>query len=282
MDLSDVLPPRDYEFRMGLRRGDPAAFFRPTAEHAEIAAERTRWLAEDAARYAGLTPGGEDLVDEVAHLFVDWNAFATSEESARTAAAASPWEKLLHLGRAIEPDLLLLSREPHSPMILRAACVCFPSSWRPAEKFGQPMDFIHEPAPGLNRDLGAQIDTFLSRLQPGVGWLRTNWGLSASPERNQHPDRQLPRLDGDAELDRVWLRVERQCLTALPSGAGVLFGLRIESHRLDHVAGESLGAALRLAHALQTMDSAIARYKGLAAARGKIIARLEEIDPPAR
>ena len=283
MDLSDVIPPRDYEFRMGLRRGDPADFFRATAAHAEIAAERTRWLAEDAARYAGLTPGGEPLVEELAHLFADWNASPTPEEGAgRTVAAESPWEMLLHLGRVMEPDILLLSRGTEGPMILRAACVFFPSSWRPEEKFGQPMDFIHEPAPGLNRDLGAQIDTFLSRLQPGVGWLRNNWGLSASPERNQHPDRQLPRLDGDAELDRTWLRVERQCLVALPSRSGVLFGLRIESHRLDHVVSESPGAALRLAHALHTMDAAIAHYKGLAAARGKIIARLEEIDPPAR
>lgn len=260
---------------MGLRRGDPAAFFRPTAEHPEIAAERTRWLAEDAARYAGLTPGGEALVEELARLFVDWDAFATPEEDACTAAAADPQEKLLHLGRAVEPDLLLLSREANDPMILRAACVCFPSSWKPAEKFGKPMDFIHEPAPGLNHNLGAQIDTFLSRLQPGVGWLRSNWGLSASPERNQHPERQLPRLGGEAELDRTWLRVERQCLTALPSGAGVLFGLRIESHRLNEVARESPEVAIRLGQALRTMDSEIAAYKGLANAREALVGQLE-------
>jgi hypothetical protein len=276
VDLTNVLPPRDYEFRMGLRRGDPAAFFRPTGEHEEIAAERTRWLAEDPACYAGLCPGGEALVDELAILLVEWGAFVSPEESARAVGAADPWEKLLHLGRTIEPDLLLLSREAAGPMILRAACVCFPSSWRPAEKFGQPMDFIHEPAPGLNRDLGAQIDTFLSRLQPGVGWRRTNWGLSASPERNQHPDRHLPRLAADAQLQRTWLRVERQCLVALPSGSGILFGLRIESHRLEDMKRTSSEAATRLAHALHTMDSEIAAYKGLADAREKIIAALRE------
>src|SRR5690606_3345254 len=151
VDLSDVLPPRDYEFRMGLRRGNPVAFFQPTAAHAEIASERRRWLAEDSARYAGLTAGGDPLVEELAARFAEWGVFASAEEAERVSAAGTAWERLLQLGTAAEPDLLLLSREGDGPMILRAACVCFPSSWRPAEKFGQAMDFIHEPAPGLNR-----------------------------------------------------------------------------------------------------------------------------------
>jgi hypothetical protein len=137
------------------------------------------------------------------------------------------------------------------------------------------MDFIHEPAPGLNRSLGTQIDTFLSRVQPGVGWLRVNWGLSASPERNQHPDRNLPRLTSDPELERVWLRVERQCLVALPSTGGVLFGLRIESKRLEDLQSESPEMGARLAHALRTMPEEIAEYKGIAPARNALISQLE-------
>src|SRR6478735_5244792 len=88
VDLSDILPPRDYEFRMGLRRGDPAVFFQPTAEHSEITAERARWLAEDPARYAGLTDGGQALVEEVACVIAQWGAFADPEDSERTTATA--------------------------------------------------------------------------------------------------------------------------------------------------------------------------------------------------
>jgi dimethylamine monooxygenase subunit A len=274
VDLSDVFPPRDYEFRMGLRRGDPGEFFRPTAEHAEITQERQRWLGEDPQRYAGLIAGGDALLDATIALAVEWGAFADVREGAHVVAGRTPWERLLRAGGALEPDLLLLSPEPDGQMVLRAACVCFPSSWRPAEKYGQPMSFIHEPAPGLNRSLGAQIDTFLSRLQPGVGWLRVNWGLSASPDRNQHPDRALPRLTPELGLDRVWLRVERQCLVALP-GRGVLFGLRIESKRLADLWSESPEIGARLAHALRTMPEDIAEYKGIARARDGLISRLE-------
>src|SRR5690606_3014151 len=147
-------------------------------------------------------------------------------------AAEAPWARLLRLGAALEPDILLLSPGPGGRRILQALCVCFPSSWTPTEKLGRAMDFIHEPAPGLNQSLGAQIDTFLSRLQPGVGWLRSNWGLSASPERNQHPARKLARLFEGSTLDATWLRVERQCLMALPAAGGVLFGIRIHSVNL--------------------------------------------------
>jgi hypothetical protein len=260
---------------MGVRRGDAGAFFRATAEHDDIATERRGWLANEPARYAGLVDGEEAVLEETRLLADEWASFATPDERSHVATASNGWEKLLRLGAVLEPDLLLLSREADGPMILRAACVCFPSSWRPAEKFGQPMSFIHEPAPGLNSSLGAQIDTFLSRLQPGVGWLRSNWGLSASAERNQHPDRALPRLTPELTLDRVWLRVERQCLVALPTSGGVLFGLRIESKRLDELREQSEEMARRLAHALRTMDDKIAQYKGIAPARDALVARLE-------
>ena len=34
----------------------------------------------------------------------------------------------------------------------------------------------------------------LARMKPGISWERINWGLSRSPELNQHPSRKLPRL----------------------------------------------------------------------------------------
>ncbi len=261
---------------MGLKRGDAGKFFRPTAEHVGILAERRRWLVEAPHTYAGLLPGGGALVDEATALFHEWGILAR-EVGSPLATELSPWERLLHLGASLEPDLLLLSPNEAGPMLLRAGCICFPSSWRPAEKFGLPMSAIHAPAPGLNPSLGAQIDTFLARLQPGVGWLRSNWGLSASAERNQHSDRDLARLTPDLDLDRVWLRVERQCLVALPVNRGVLFGIRIEMRRLKELQLESAEIARRLAHALRTMPEEIADYKGLSLAREALAARLNSV-----
>lgn len=99
-----------------------------------------------------------------------------------------------------------------------------------------------------------------------------NWGLSRSPELNQHPDRNLPRLDGNVRLDEIWLRVEEQALVALPASGGILFGIRVVNHPLASVRADPV-VAERFCHALETMPAAMAAYKGIAEARGKILTR---------
>lgn len=274
VDLSDIIPARDYEFRMGLRRGDAAEFFRATPNHREIIGERSRWLDDEPHRYAGLAQGSECLIEPLVRLFGEWGAFRTPNRTEEILSLRDPSDQLRQLGASLEPDILFLAPGEGGTLALQALCVCFPSSWAPGEKLGRRMDFIHDPAPGLNRSLGAQIDTFLSRLQPGVGWFRYNWGLSASPERNQHPIRALPRLPADAALEQTWLRVEHQCLVALPARNGVLFGLRVESVNLAAIRSEAREIAGRLAHALRTMPEDIAHYKGLAVARQALIEQL--------
>ena len=76
----------------------------------------------------------------------------------------------------MEPDILFLVPSDESGEFrLVAGCVCFPSSWRLAEKLGKPLTAIHGPVPGLNEQLGAPITQFLRRLEPGIAWRRENW-----------------------------------------------------------------------------------------------------------
>jgi hypothetical protein len=138
------------------------------------------------------------------------------------------------------------------------------------EKLGQPVEFIHGPVPGLNADLGAAIHKFLAALKPGAASLRHNWGLSRSPELNQHPGRKLPLLDATVSAEEVWLRVEHQALIALPKSGGILFGIRVVNHPLNEVKANLLAAA-RLGRALETMPEEMARYKNLATVRGRIL-----------
>jgi hypothetical protein len=100
--------------------------------------------------------------------------------------------------------------------------------------------------------------------------LRANWGLSRSPELNQHPARKLPRLDATVRPDEVWLRVEWQSLVALPANQGVLFGMRIEVLSLARVKEDS-EVAEGLLRALRTMPGEMGAYKGIAAARERIV-----------
>ena len=267
MTLEELFPDDDYRFQMRFERGDPADFYAPTARNEAVRTERRRWLRSDPKTYAANLPPGEPLLDEAIELARQWSGFDPS-------ALTTSWEKCRALGEFWEPDYLLLKTDADHAVRLYGGCLCAPSSWRLDEKLGQPIEFIHGTVPGLNASIGAAIHKFLAALKPGAASLRHNWGLSRSPELNQHPDRKLPLLDASVSAEEVWLRVEHQALVALPKSGGILFGIRVVNHPLNEVKANPAAAA-RLCRALETMPKEMARYKNLATARGRILDLLQ-------
>jgi hypothetical protein len=258
--LAELFPEGDYRFHLTLRRGEPADFFRARDRTGAVLAERARWLAETPARYAALRPEGAALFAEFAALAAPWSA------SGRRAGEVG------ELGAQLEPDFLLLSPGADRQPRLRGGALCFPTGWALEEKLGEPIEAIHGVVPGLNAALGAQIRQFLSRLKPGVAFLRDNWGLAATDELNLHPARARAAPAPPVALERLWLRVEHQALVALPAAGGFVFGIRISNHRLDRVAGTAAARGLR--HALETMPEELAAYKRIAAVRQAVAAQL--------
>lgn len=271
MTFRGLFPDADYRFQMRFQRATPAEFFQLPSQGATVLAQRRRWLHEQADQYAGLRPEGISLLEEmVAHLS-RW----TPQAVAGFAPDAAPWTQLLELGARLDTDFLLLNLEPAGAARLAAGCVCFPSSWSLAEKIGHPVEVIHGVVPGLNDQLSAPISQFLRRMPPETAWLRANWGLSRSPELNQHPDRRLPKLDAKVTLAEVWLRVEDQALISLPRTGGVLFGIRVTVVPLPVVVTDP-EAAHGLRRALETMPEPMAVYKGIASARPALLHQLEQ------
>ena len=178
------------------------------------------------------------------------------------------------LGQAIASDYLLLRPDDSGMPILLGGCVCFPSSWAFEEKVGRPLDWIHAVVPTLNENLGEKARNFLTQLQPGQAWLRTNWGLTATADLNQHPGRNLPRLTAKTDPGNVWFRIERQALIAQPKSGGILFGIRLETHPLPTLKANNAARA-GLLEALQTMPPEIAQYKNLTPARGNLLDYLQ-------
>jgi dimethylamine monooxygenase subunit A len=263
MTLAELFPDGDYRFQLRFERGQPADFFAPTQEREVVLTERRHWLRTEPQTYAALWPQGEALLEEAAELAGVWSGFAPPN-------SATPWQECLALGESWEADYLLLKCDKNNEIRLYGGCLCFPSSWRLSDKIRKPIEFIHGPVPGLNQNMGQGIHKFLAALKPGVASLRHNWGLARSVELNHHPDRALPRLDPTVTADEVWLRVEHQALVALPKSGGILFGIRVVNHSLAEVKADPVAAA-RLGRSMETMPEEMARYKGLAAARGRIL-----------
>jgi hypothetical protein len=264
---SDLFPTGDFGFHMRFRRGDLAPFYRNNPAQAEVIAERRKWLAKDSAKYAAAPPESKPLLEEALQFAENFGVTAQAGDTAL--------DTMLKLGAAWEPDLLLLrSPSPESQPILLAGCVCFPSSWTLEEKIGHRLDAIHGPVPTLNQQFANPIQQFLARMKPGISWERINWGLSRSPELNQHPARKLPRLDATVSLEEVWFRAEYQSLVALPKTNGILFGIRLVIEPLASVASDKQFAE-GLARAIQTMPEPIAAYKGITPARQRLIELLK-------
>lgn len=280
MSLAELFPDGDYRFHLTLRRGEPREFFAAQDSTGAVLAERARWLAADPERYAALLPEGEPLLSEFAHLAAIWGAAAVdtaiqdvaNTHLSPTNAHVSPTATLLRLGFSLEPDILFLSADAAGEFRLRGGVLCFPTGWALREKLGHTLEFIHGVVPGLNPALGAAIGQFLAKLKPGVAFLRDNWGIAASAESNLHPARNIASLTLPVAPDRLWLRVERQALVALPQSRGIVFGIRIDTHRLDALAGTPAGAGLR--RGLETMPAELAAYKRLDAVRHQIAAQL--------
>jgi hypothetical protein len=269
LDLTDLFPLDRYEFRLGLRRGDPVTYFASSLDRTAVLAERRHWFREDPAAYLALLPQGEHLVAEAIELFTAWQLLPPAE-----CVAADPLTSLRDLSERLEPDLVFLAPGISGEMEVAAGAVCFPSAWRLADKVGHPMFSVHAPVPGLNVGLGQQIGATLAKIRPGSALLRTNWSLTASPELNQHPDRHLPPLDATARLDSTWLRSERQALLALPKTGGVLFAIRVESETLASIKARAPETAVRFAQILRSIPAPVVAYKGFATAREPLVQQL--------
>jgi len=264
-ELAELFPDADFRFRLTLRRSEPAEFLRARETPGQLRAERVRWLKENPERYAALQPEGTALLAEFSELCAEWKLLSAGEDTRSTSVTS--------LGAALEPDFLLLSRDEAGLFRLRGGALCFPSGWALEEKLGHTLDFIHGVVPGLNAALASPIQQFLARLKPGAAFLRDNWGLTATNERNLHPVRRVPPPALPLTLDRLWLRVEHQALFALPRTGGIVFCIRLELHRLADMARDTVVAA-GLARALASMPEALAAYKGLAVIRPELVRRL--------
>jgi hypothetical protein len=254
--LADLFPAGDYRFHLTLRRDDPREFFRPRDATGRVRSERARWLATHPRRYADLTPEAAPVLAEFSALAKEWGFAAVPD--------------VVALAQIFEPDILLLAPDADGKFRLRGGALCFPTGWALEEKLGHPMDFIHGVVPGLNAALASPIHQFLTRLKPGVAFLRDNWGLAATDELNLHPARQLRPPAPPVSLAKLWLRIEHQALLTLPRTGGIAFGIRIALHRLDDVARDRL-AADGLRRSLETMPADLAAYKRIDAVRAEVI-----------
>jgi hypothetical protein len=249
---------------MGLARVSETEWLVLDDERPAELAERARLLAERHDEVFAALPGTEAAGEEVLGLVTGWLA-ARGHDVAR-APDVHPLEAA---GRLVQEDLVLMV-ERDGDLHLDAACLCFPSHWRRADKLGRPTSTVHRPVPGYEEELAARVDRFLARLRPGVVTARRNWSV--------HPSAALfapvpPPPSADADL---WLRSERQTLRRLSSSGAVLFTIRVQQTPFASLVDRP-DVAGRLAARLRAQPSAFTGYQGLAPSLTEVLAGLDEM-----
>ncbi len=212
---------------MGLTRLDAERWLDVDDQRDVELAERHRLLAERhddvfAARSGTLAAGAEALA-----LVRGWLARHHPE----VALPAEPIHEIHPLeaaGRLVQEDLCLMVARDGAHH-LDAACLCFPSHWRLADKVGRPAAELHEPVPGYRVELAERVDRYLARLRPGGITRRRNWSVHDSPALFAPiaPERPVPVPAAEVP-ERLWLRSERQTLRPLPVTGAVLFTVRVQ------------------------------------------------------
>ena len=183
---------------------------------------------------------------------------------------------------AFEEDFAVLDgRDGSLPWL----CVCVPSHWAPEDKLGLPFAAVHAPVAD-NRALLAAGERLVQLVTGGERFERSVWTITPSGRYDQHP-RRHPRAPWPATADpeafarQCFLRAERQTFFPVPDAPRqAVFTIRVLLQPLtEAVAGPEQAA--RLHAALASMSEAVLAYKGLAAARDRLLAWLATRTEPA-
>lgn len=257
------------------------------------------YLSEKAALTVGLgehvfmaEPGTEaaqaETLERVATWQVEHHPAVFSRRGDAVAIAGGPEPVRLDTDRpplataaALCAEDLVLMRRGETGWRLAASSLCFPSSWRLAEKFARPLEEVHRTVPGFARGTrnAELINRMFDKLQPDLPLLRGNWSFYTD-DRLHHPESH--HLQGIRRFDdpeQVYLRDERQTLTRLPGCGDILFTILITLTPLTALqdAPDGPAKAAALAEQLAAMNADELAYKALAGHRDALTRLLSQI-----
>jgi hypothetical protein len=258
-ELSRIAVP--FRMQPGLQRLAPGArHLTPLAPGSALWQEKKRVVEAGASRLAAPGFDAGPAVEAILR-----------EAQAEGLAAAEPIEL------AFEEDFAVLDGATST---LPWLCVCVPSHWAPEEKLGQPFAAVHAPVAD-NAAIQAAGRQLVQLVTGGERFERFVWTLSPSGRYDQHPQRH-PRTPWPVTADPAqlaaacFLRSERQTFFPLPGpGRRAVFTIRVMLQPLAE-AVRTREDARRLHDALASMSDAVLAYKGLAPARGRLLAWLAE------
>lgn len=129
---------------------------------------------------------------------------------------------LITAARLVQEDLIILDKrgEEH---VLAAGVLCFPASWRLAEKLGKPLIAIHDPVADYDASVAKRVQRLFDGVKPDRPLWRYNTLYYHDPALFQPRSNTEPKRIDDGS--GRFLRSERQVVLRLPKSGAVVFAI---------------------------------------------------------
>ncbi len=216
----------------GIAPLDPAQWLLVDEAYAAQMAERERLLTQRRPDVLAMTEAGRAGAGELLEHVLDWldrhvPGFDVGKRRVRRPDGAEVSvdadDPMATLGRLVQEDFCLLQKQGDEH-VLTAAVLCFPASWRLADKIGRPLVAIHAPVAAYDDGIARRVQ----RLFDGVRVDRPLWRFNllayADPALFQPVSRQASRVAEEGARYR-YLRSERQCVLRLPRSQDCVFSI---------------------------------------------------------
>lgn len=147
--------------------------------------------------------------------------------------------------RSVWEDLCILTSDgDDEPLRVTGAAVAFPTDWRLSDKIGRALPAVHEPIHGYAEQLTDSVDNFLTGLQPGPIFGRTNAFVMASDALRylpqDDPAERFNHVTADNAGETLFVRCERETLRRLPKTGAIIFTIGIYRAALGTLSDEAI------------------------------------------
>lgn len=134
-------------------------------------------------------------------------------------------QPLLTLGQLVQEDICLLQKQGDEHVLV-GAVLCFPASWRLAEKAGKPLVGIHEPVEEYDAQLAKRVQRLFDGVRAGQPLWRYNRLWYDDPELHQPRSSAIGARRISPEIAKApFIRSERQCVVRMPVTDVVVFSI---------------------------------------------------------
>ena len=255
-----------FRHRMGTKSLETAQWLPSDEETDPTIAMKRELLRLRRDEVVGLADGGSDAAEEAALLIAGFCGASVQGLGI---------DALVEASLLVADDVVVMQpMGADQQLVVVAGVVCSPSRWSIQTKLNKNMMAVHMPVPQYADHVGKAVDTTLSRLRVDQPMVRSNWTIEDHCALFQPVAPKGPLVQ---DPTRLWIRMERQTLRALPQTGGSMFTIRTYQQPITEYVARGKDVATTLYSLVKRLPDDVAKYKSMLHYRDALLDWLEPL-----